>query len=106
MESEPAAKGRDGGDKRDDGGADFGEALPSAVKVTINATEDDLHTINTALAGLRRITTPGRMRIRVEAEAQSIDGPIDKIKFQNSVRQHLEEDEDVEFEENWQVDGF
>lgn len=72
-----------------------------AVRVMISATEDDLHTINTALAGLRRITTPGQMRIKVEVEARSADGAIDRIAFQNNVRQHLEDDQDVEFEENW-----
>lgn len=78
-----------------------GEGAPNTVRVTINATEDDLHTINTALAGLRRITTPGQMRIRIEVEARSDDGEIDQIAFQNNVRQHLEDDEDVEFQENW-----
>lgn len=78
-----------------------GDGAPSEVRVTINATEDDLHTINTALAGLRRITTPGQMRIKVEVEARSEDGEIDRIAFQNNVRQHLEDDEDVEFEEDW-----
>jgi hypothetical protein len=78
-----------------------GAEAPNIVWVTIKATEDDLHTINTALAGLRRITTPGRMRIKIEVEARSDDGQIDKIAFQNNVRQHLEDDEDVEFEENW-----
>jgi hypothetical protein len=78
-----------------------GEGPSNIVQVTINATEDDLHTINTALAGLRRITTPGQMRIKIEAEARSDDGEIDRIAFQNNVRQHLEDDEDVEFEESW-----
>lgn len=78
-----------------------GAGAPNTVRVTINATEDDLHTINTALVGLRRITTPGQMRIRVEVEARFDDGEIDQIAFQNNVRQHLEDDEDVEFEEGW-----
>jgi Protein of unknown function (DUF499) len=78
-----------------------GDGAPSVVWVTIKATEDDLHTINTALAGLRRITTPGQMRIKVEVEARSDEGEIDQIGFQNNVRQHLEDDEDVEFEESW-----
>lgn len=75
---------------------------PAAVALTIEATEDDLHTINTALVGLRRITTPGQMRIKIEVEARSDDGPVDKIAFQNNVRQHLEEDPDVTFRESWE----
>lgn len=31
--------------------------------------------------------------------------PIDKVKFQNSVRQHLEEDPDFEFNERWDLMG-
>lgn len=81
-----------------------GEDAHNVVSLTISATEDDLHTINTALAGLRRITTPGQMRIKIEVDARSGGTAIDEIAFQNNVRQHLEEDPDVEFHERWAAD--
>jgi hypothetical protein len=100
-EPEPSAEEPPGSKDSKSVAVDGDKGAPTKVRVTINATEDDLHTINTALAGLRRITTPGKMRIMVEAEAQSSEGAIDPISFQNNVRQHLEDDEDVQFSEDW-----
>jgi hypothetical protein len=71
-----------------------GKRAPSVVWVTIKATEDDLHTINTALVALRRITNPEQRRIKVEIETRSDDGEIDQIAFQNNVRQRS-------INENW-----
>lgn len=72
------------------------------MSLTITATEDDLHTINLALVGLRDVASPGTMRISIKVEAAKSDGPIDGTQFQNRVRQHLEEDPDVGFQEDWQ----
>ena len=73
------------------------------VHLTIDATEDDLLTLQKALAGLRDVTSPGKMRISLSVEASAAgEDSIDPIQFQNRVRQHLEEDEDVRFEERWE----
>jgi hypothetical protein len=42
------------------------------------------------------------MRIELTVKAEHLDAPIDRIQFQNRVRQHLEEDEDVTFTERWE----
>jgi hypothetical protein len=43
------------------------------------------------------------MRISLSVEASAAgENSIDLIQFQNRVRQHLEEDEDVRFEERWE----
>lgn len=73
-----------------------------AVRLTIQATHDDLHTLNTALGGLRRIISPGTMKIDLRVEARTEEGEIGEIDFQNNVRQHLEEDPDVSFGEDWE----
>ena len=79
----------------------IGEDGASRVRLDISATEDDLLTIQKALGGLRDIVKPGVMRITLAVEAERPDGLIDPIQFQNRVRQHLEEDEDVSFGESW-----
>lgn len=68
------------------------------VTLSIQATEDDLHTLQMALSGLRDLARTVRISIDVQAEA---DSPFDRVRFQNSVRQHLEEDPDISFEERW-----
>jgi hypothetical protein len=74
-----------------------------SVHLAIDATEDDLLTLQKALAGLRDVTSPGKMRISLSVEASAAgENSIDLIQFQNRVRQHLEEDEDVRFEERWE----
>src|SRR5207253_643498 len=73
-----------------------------SVILEINATEDDLHTLQRALTGLRDVVKPGPMHIEVTVRAEHLDAPIDRIQFQNRVRQHLEEDEDVSFKERWE----
>lgn len=72
------------------------------VSLTIRATEDDLHTLQRALTGLRDVVKPGPMRIELNVSAEQPDGAIDAVQFQNRVRQHLEEDEDVSFDERWE----
>jgi hypothetical protein len=72
----------------------------NALSLTIRATEDDLHTLQLALVGLREIVRPGTLRIALTVEAER-DGEIDRAQYQNRVRQHLEEDPDVTFEERW-----
>ncbi len=79
----------------------IGEDGASRVRLDISATEDDLLTIQKALGGLRDIVKPGVMRITLAVEAERPDGLIDPIQFQNRVRQHLEEDQDVSFGESW-----
>ena len=72
------------------------------VSLQINATEDDLHTLQQALTGLRDVVRPGPMRIDLSVTAEHPEAAIDSIQFQNRVRQHLEEDEDVWFSERWE----
>jgi hypothetical protein len=72
----------------------------NALSLTIRATEDDLHTLQLALVGLREIVRPGTLRIALTVQAER-DGEIDRAQYQNRVRQHLEEDPDVTFEERW-----
>lgn len=72
----------------------------NALSLTIRATEDDLHTLQLALVGLREIVRPGTLRIALTVVAER-DGEIDRAQYQNRVRQHLEEDPDVTFEERW-----
>lgn len=74
----------------------------SRVSLRINATEDDLHTLQRALTGLRDVVKPGAMRIELTVTAEHPEVPIDSIQFQNRVRQHLEEDPDVSFSERWE----
>jgi len=71
------------------------------VSLQIAATEDDLHTIQRALTGLRDVVKPGSLRIELNVIAEHPEEAIDRIQFQNRVRQHLEEDEDVSFSERW-----
>jgi hypothetical protein len=73
----------------------------NALSLTIRATEDDLHTLQLALVGLREIVRPGTtLRIAVTVQAER-DGEIDRAQYQNRVLQHLEEDPDVSCEERW-----
>jgi hypothetical protein len=83
-----------------DGGT--GDRSQRRVSLTINATEDDLHTLQRALTGLRDVVKPGPMRIELSVTAEHPEHSIDSVQFQNRVRQHLEEDEDVSFEERWE----
>jgi hypothetical protein len=69
----------------------------NALSLTIRATEDDLHTLQLALVGLREIVRPGTLRIALTVQAER-DGEIDRAQYQNRVRQHLEEDPDMTFE--------
>jgi hypothetical protein len=69
------------------------------VTLHVRATEDDLHTLRTALAGLRDLVgEPGSLEIELHVQANSGADPIDPIRLQNMVLQHLEEDPDVRFE--------
>lgn len=104
-EETPAAETQSDGEE-DDSGVE-GHTPEQAeqdgrVKLSIRATEDDLLTLQRALSGLRGLTDS--MRIAVEVEARSTAG-IDKVRFQNAVRQHLEEDPDVTHEERWDSGG-
>lgn len=72
----------------------------NALSLTIRATEDDLHTLQLALVGLREIVRPGTLPVALTVQAER-DGEIDRAQYQNRVRQHLEEDPDVTFEERW-----
>lgn len=72
----------------------------NALSLTIRATEDDLHTLQLALVGLREIVRPGTLHIALTVQAER-DGEIDRAQYQNRVRQHLEEDPDLTFEEPW-----
>jgi hypothetical protein len=73
----------------------------SAVTLEIEAGEGDLHTLAVALSGLREVVRPGAMRIKLSVTAARPGEPIDPVQFQNRVRQHLEEDEDVRHQERW-----
>jgi hypothetical protein len=68
------------------------------VLIEINATDDDLHTLQRALSNLRDLTAQMRIRLSVKADSEEA---IDRVKFQNLVREPLEEDEDVDFKESW-----
>jgi hypothetical protein len=69
------------------------------VILSVRATKDDLHTLRTALAGLRDLVgEAGSLKIELKVEADSGQAPIDPIRLQNMVLQHLEEDTDVEFD--------
>jgi len=68
------------------------------VRLTIQATEDDLFTVNRALSQLRDLLgDTGKMTIEVQVQAASDGEQIDPIRLQNMVLQHLEEDPDVSF---------
>lgn len=71
------------------------------VRLEIRATEDDLHTLQRALSGLRDLVRPGSMTIECNVDAASANGPIDEMRFQNLVREPLEEDPDVRHREEW-----
>jgi len=90
------------GDSAPDSDNEQAGAGQSRVLLAINATEDDLHTLQRALTGLRDVVKPGPMRIELKVSAEQSEGSIDPVQFQNRVRQHLEEDEDVSFEERWE----
>jgi len=95
----------DGGEVRaepDDGHAEAEGGSRRRVSLVIKATEDDLHTLQRALTGLRDVVKPGPMHIELKVSAEQGEGAIDAVQFQNRVRQHLEEDEDVSFEERWE----
>jgi len=111
---EPAPAGTEGGGpgptpagaKPETPPAPAGDGRPKAeqqrrVSLQITATEDDLHTIQRALTGLRDVVKPGSLRIELNVIAEHPEEAIDRIQFQNRVRQHLEEDEDVSFSERW-----
>ena len=68
------------------------------VLLEINATDDDLHTLERALSNLRDLTAQMQITLSVTAESEQT---IDKVKFQNLVREPLEEDDDVDFKESW-----
>jgi hypothetical protein len=94
-----------GGGRRPEGD---GEPKPArggdrrTVELEIAATEDDLHTLQLALTGLREVSRPGQMRLKITVRASRDEGPIDRIAYQNRVLQHLEEDPDVELvAERW-----
>jgi hypothetical protein len=88
------------------GAADVGGGVADGarrrVSLAIKGTEDDLHTLQRALTGLRDLVKPGPMRIELNVTAEDPEDAIDAVQFQNRVRQHLEEDEDVSFEERWE----
>jgi hypothetical protein len=71
------------------------------VTLNISATEDDLHTVQRALSGLRDVTLPGTMQIQVRVLAERTEGEIDEVTFRNRVREPLEEDSDVSHQEEW-----
>jgi hypothetical protein len=50
------------------------------------------------LVGLREIVRPGTLRIALTVQAER---EIDRAQYQNRVRQHLEENPDVTFQERW-----
>lgn len=79
-----------------------GDGSQRRVSLTIKATEDDLHTLQRALTGLRDVVKPGPMQIELNVTAEHPEDAIDPVQFQNRVRQHLEEDKDVTFEERWE----
>jgi hypothetical protein len=81
-----------GGDKR---------AGYRRVTLNISATEDDLHTVQRALSGLRDVTLPGTMQIQVRVLAERAEGEIDEVTFRNRVREPLEEDPEVSHQEEW-----
>jgi hypothetical protein len=71
------------------------------VTLNISATEDDLHTVQRALSGLRDVTLPGSMQIQLHVVAARTEGEIDEVTFRNRVREPLEEDPDVSHQEEW-----
>jgi hypothetical protein len=99
VDGSPSHDDRDAGLQPGDGEAEGGSRR--RVSLTIMATEDDLHTLQRALTGLRDVVKPGPMHIELKVSAEQHEGVIDAVQFQNRVRQHLEEDEDVSFDEQW-----
>jgi Protein of unknown function (DUF499) len=103
VSKEPETDTAVGGDGTAPAATPDGDTVGRArVRLQIRATEDDLHTLQRALTGLRDIVRPGPMKIDVEVIASDPSGTIDRVQFQNRVRQHLEEDDDVDFSEEWQ----
>jgi hypothetical protein len=86
----------DGGDEQGPGSE--GDEGRQTVLLEISATDDDLHTLERALSNLRDLTAQMRITLSVKADSE---GKIDRVKFQNLVREPLEEDEDVDFKESW-----
>jgi len=101
-EEEPHIGEGSSGDDAPGGDGGSTEKSQRRVSLTIKATEDDLHTLQRALTGLRDVVKPGPMRIELSVSAEQLEGSIDAVQFQNRVRQHLEEDEDVSFDERWE----
>jgi hypothetical protein len=89
----------EGEDERRGGGATARREGGRRVALTIRATKDDLFTINKALSQLRDLLgDAGEMSIDIQVHADSDGDPIDPIRLQNMVLQHLEEDPDVTFD--------
>jgi len=77
-----------------------GASAPSAsVRLSISASGTTLHDLQRALAGLRSLVGDLQIDVTARGTATTLDG-IDKTRFQNAVRQHLEEG-GIAFEESW-----
>jgi hypothetical protein len=112
-ESEPPRLTRPEEGSRAEGDGELGDPAPGGdrapatepqrrVSLEIKATEDDIYTLQRALTGLRDVVKPGPMKIDLTVTAEHPEASIDPVQFQNRVRQHLEEDEDVSFSERWE----
>jgi hypothetical protein len=95
-EPEPEASEEDG---RRGGATTAARVGGRRVELSIRATKDDLFTINKALSQLRdMLGDAGEMSIDIQVQADTAANPIDPIRLQNMVLQHLEEDPDVTFD--------
>ena len=69
------------------------------VVLSLKTTGATLHDLQRALTGLRSLVGDLEIELKVQGTAATLDG-IDKARFQNVVRQHLEE-AGIEFDEQW-----
>jgi Protein of unknown function (DUF499) len=69
------------------------------VVLSIKTTGATLHDLQRALTGLRSLVGDMEIELTARATAETLEG-IDKTRFQNAVRQHLEES-GIDFTEEW-----
>ena len=69
------------------------------VVLSLKTTGATLHDLQRALTGLRSLVGDMEIELTARGTAATLDG-IDKARFQNAVRQHLEES-GIDFSEEW-----
>lgn len=78
------------------GGTDEGSL---EVVLSLRTTGATLHDLQRALTGMRSLVGDMKIELTARGTAATLDG-IDKTRFQNAVRQHLEES-GIDFSEEW-----